>query len=66
MVLIGFSAFAQTTLTVDANGVLNFTKLVAQTTGGQNFFTGHQLGSTYSLPIWREYAALAQSATAYS
>jgi hypothetical protein len=47
-----YSANAQTkTVTVDANDVLNNnTKIVAQTTGGQIFFTGHQLGSTYSMP----------------
>lgn len=41
---------AQTTLTVDANGVLNSSKIVTQTTGGQVFFTGHQLGTGYSMP----------------
>jgi hypothetical protein len=45
-------ADAQTkTVTVDANDVLNNnTKIVAQTSLGQSFFTGHQLGSTYSYP----------------
>ena len=43
-------ANAQTTLTVDANGVLNSSKIVTQATGGQVFFTGHQLGPTYSMP----------------
>ncbi|QEC79308.1 hypothetical protein [Mucilaginibacter ginsenosidivorax] len=45
-------ANAQTkTVTVDANDVLNNnTKIVAQTSLGQSFFTGHQLGSTYSYP----------------
>ena len=43
---------AQTkTVTVDANDALNNnTKIVAQTSLGQSFFTGHQLGSTYSYP----------------
>ncbi|XHR97718.1 hypothetical protein ACFJIV_14280 [Mucilaginibacter sp. UC70_90] len=45
-------AFAQTkTVTVDANDALNSnTKIVAQTSVGQVFFTGHQLGSTYAFP----------------
>ncbi|WP_439697192.1 hypothetical protein ACFGVS_01630 [Mucilaginibacter sp. AW1-7] len=45
-------AKAQTkTVTVDANDILNNnTKIVAQTSLGQSFFTGHQLGSTYSYP----------------
>jgi|GEM_PF-889305 len=40
---------AQTkTLTVDVNDVLNSnTKIVAQTTVGQSFFVGHQLGTGY-------------------
>jgi hypothetical protein len=43
---------AQTkTVTVDANDALNNnTKIVAQTSIGQSFFTGHQLGSTYAYP----------------
>lgn len=46
------SANAQTkTVTVDANDALNNnTKIVAQTSVGQVFFTGHQLGSTYAFP----------------
>jgi len=44
---LAFGAFGQTTLTVDANGVLNFPKIVAQSSSGQIFFTGHQLGSGY-------------------
>ncbi|MGF7076198.1 hypothetical protein [Mucilaginibacter sp. 3215] len=47
-----YSGFAQTkTVTVDANDALNNnTKIVAQTSIGQSFFVGHQLGSTYSYP----------------
>ncbi|MDN3581382.1 hypothetical protein [Mucilaginibacter flavus] len=43
-------ANAQTkTVTVDANDALNNnTKIVAQTSIGQSFFVGHQLGSTYA------------------
>ncbi|WP_419698980.1 hypothetical protein [Mucilaginibacter sp. NFX135] len=43
---------AQTkTVTVDANDALNNnTKIVAQTSTGQIFFTGHQLGATYAYP----------------
>lgn len=45
-------ALAQTkTVTVDANDALNNnTKIVAQTSIGQSFFVGHQLGNTYSYP----------------
>jgi len=44
--------FSQTTLVVDANQVLTSnTKLILQTAAGQSFFTGHQLGSTYSIPV---------------
>jgi len=45
-------ALAQTkTVTVDANDALNSnTKIVAQTSVGQSFFVGHQLGNTYSYP----------------
>lgn len=43
-------SFSQTTLTEDANGVLNTNRIVAQTAGGQVFFTGHQLGSGYAMP----------------
>jgi hypothetical protein len=44
-------AQAQIQVTADANGVLySHTKLVAQTTSGQVFFTGHQLGTTYANP----------------
>jgi len=44
-------ALAQKTVTVDANDVLNSnTKIVAQTSIGQSFFVGHQLGNTYSYP----------------
>ncbi|WPV01706.1 hypothetical protein SNE26_07970 [Mucilaginibacter sp. cycad4] len=48
----GHIAFAQTkTVTVDANDALNNnTKIVAQTSVGQSFFVGHQLGNTYSYP----------------
>jgi len=42
-------AVAQTkTVTVDA--LNNNTKIVAQTSKGQSFFVGHQLGNTYSYP----------------
>lgn len=46
------AANAQTkTVTVDANDALNNnTKIVAQTSIGQSFFVGHQLGNTYSYP----------------
>ncbi|WP_121811969.1 hypothetical protein [Mucilaginibacter kameinonensis] len=46
------SANAQTkTVTVDANDVLNNnTKIVAQTSSGQVFFTGHQIGTGYYYP----------------
>ncbi|MGF7077000.1 hypothetical protein [Mucilaginibacter sp. 3215] len=46
------TGFAQTkTVTVDANDALNNnTKIVAQTSIGQSFFVGHQLGNTYSFP----------------
>ncbi|MDN3580774.1 hypothetical protein [Mucilaginibacter flavus] len=45
-------ANAQTkTVTVDANDILNNnTKIVAQTSSGQTFFTGHQIGSGYYFP----------------
>ena len=44
-------ANAQKTVTVDANDALNSnTKIVAQTSIGQIFFTGHQLGTGYSYP----------------
>ena len=48
-------AFGQTTLTEDANGVLNTTKIVTQTTLGQTFFTGHQIGTGYytNAPIFQ-------------
>ncbi|SDP94763.1 hypothetical protein SAMN05428975_3991 [Mucilaginibacter sp. OK268] len=52
-VLIGTHfANAQTkTVTVDANDALNNnTKIVAQTSIGQIFFTGHQLGTSYAYP----------------
>ena len=49
LVYLNFT-FAQTTLTVDANGILNSTKIITQTANGQSFFTGHQLGSGYSYP----------------
>ncbi|MBB6129951.1 hypothetical protein [Mucilaginibacter lappiensis] len=45
-----YFANAQTTLTVDANGVLNSSKIVTQTSAGQVFFTGHQLGTGYYYP----------------
>jgi len=47
-----YLAYAQTkTVTVDANDALNNnTKIVAQTSVGQVFFTGHQLGSGYYYP----------------
>ncbi|NVM62183.1 hypothetical protein FHW88_000459 [Mucilaginibacter sp. SG538B] len=54
--LIGLITYAfvnaQTkTLTVDGNDALNSnTKIVAQTSVGQTFFTGHQLGAGYSYP----------------
>jgi hypothetical protein len=46
------TGFAQTkTVTVDANDALNNnTKIVAQTSIGQSFFVGHQLGNTYAYP----------------
>jgi hypothetical protein len=38
-------------LTVDpVNGALSNEKVIAQTAGGQTFFTGHQLGGTYAFP----------------
>ena len=45
-------AFAQTVpVTVDANDVLNSNnKLIIKTSGGQSFFTGHQLGGGYAYP----------------
>jgi len=53
--LVSFKSLSQTTLTADANGVLNVTKLVAQTSVGQTFFTAHQVGSGYytSAPIFQ-------------
>jgi len=48
LIFIGFHSFGQTTLTEDANGVLNTAKVVAETSGGQSFYIGHQLGPTYS------------------
>jgi len=33
-----------------ANGALSSEKIIAQTPGGQSFFTGHQLGGTYAFP----------------
>jgi len=50
LVVVGFKSFGQTTLTEDANGVLNTSKVVAQTSVGQTFFVGHQLGAGYSYP----------------
>jgi hypothetical protein len=35
-------------LTIDNAGVLSNERLVLQTTAGQSFFTGHQIGETYS------------------
>ena len=43
-----FISEAQTTVTVDGSYNINVPKLVAQTTAGQSFFTGYQVGSTYS------------------
>ncbi|MFA6086761.1 hypothetical protein [Mucilaginibacter sp.] len=42
--------YAQTTLSVDGNGVLNYSKIVTQSPFAQSFFTGHQTGTTYSYP----------------
>jgi hypothetical protein len=50
LAFIGFKSFGQTTLTEDVNGVLNTGKIVAQTSAGQTFFVGHQLGTGYSYP----------------
>ena len=50
-VTLSYNSFGQTTLTEDANGVLNATKLVTQTSAGQIFYTGHQLGTSYGLPF---------------
>jgi hypothetical protein len=56
MMLAGLASMhfadAQTkTVTVDANDILNNnTKIVAQTSLGQTFFTGHQIGSGYYFP----------------
>jgi hypothetical protein len=72
-------AFGQTTLTEDANGVLNATKIVTQTSLGQTFFTGHQIGTGYytSAPIFQAitdnttaqnyfYSGLSGSSTTFS
>jgi len=72
-------AFSQTTLTEDANGVLNTTKIVTQTSLGQTFFTGHQIGTGYytSAPIFQAitdntgginyfYSGLSGSTTTFS
>jgi hypothetical protein len=46
-----FSNAQTKTVTVDANDILNNnTKIVAQTSAGQIFFTGHQLGAGYNYP----------------
>lgn len=71
--------FSQTTLTEDANGVLNATKIVTQTSLGQTFFTGHQIGTGYytSAPIFQAitdnttaqnyfYSGLSGSTTTFS
>jgi len=50
VVIIGFNSFSQTTLTEDVNGVLNTNRIVAQTGAGQIFYTGHQVGTGYSMP----------------
>lgn len=83
MLLIALTAsvkgFSQTTLTEDANGVLNATKIVTQTSLGQTFFTGHQIGTGYytSAPIFQAitdnttaqnyfYSGLSGSSTTFS
>lgn len=48
LLFISFQCFSQTTLTEDGNGNLNTAKVVAATSSGQSFFTGHQLGSGYA------------------
>jgi len=48
IVFSAFNSFSQTTLTEDANGVLNTARVVTETSGGQSFYIGHQLGPTYS------------------
>lgn len=48
--IFAFKSFSQTTLTVDANSILNYPKIIAYTGSGQSFFTGHQAGSGYSYP----------------
>ncbi|OKS84905.1 hypothetical protein [Mucilaginibacter polytrichastri] len=46
LIAVSYS-YAQTTLSVDANGVLNVPKIITSTSLGQSFFTGHQMGTTY-------------------
>jgi len=49
VIFVNTISFSQTTLTVDANDVLNSnSKIVAATSNGQSFFTGHQLGGGYA------------------
>ncbi|MDB5025954.1 MAG: hypothetical protein JWP78_3709 [Mucilaginibacter sp.] len=64
---LNLHSFSQTTLTEDANGVLNTGKVVTQTSAGQTFFQGHQLGSTYSYPsgIFRAWTDNSNGAVNY-
>ena len=48
--LISSTCVSQTNVVVDANQIVTSnTKLILQTAAGQSFFTGHQLGPTYSV-----------------
>ncbi|MHB8209029.1 hypothetical protein [Mucilaginibacter sp.] len=60
--LIALSSFGQTTtLTEDVNGNLNTAKVVAATSAGQIFFTGHQIGSGYYFPVGGIFRAITDS-----
>ena len=56
----GFSQ--TTTLTEDVNGNLNTNRVIATTSSGQIFFSGHQYGSSYAYPAAGIFRAITDNA----